>query len=303
MALGAIESLHHAGHEVSVYGKKNILPLFTHHPSVYESYCLQSVTPKFDAAVLCTNSFSSAWDLFWKKIPRRIGFRNEMRSGLLTQALPWEKNDKSTHLVERYHELVAPLGVKAISAPKLVVSDKEKELVKLLYQKHGIDPAKKTVGFHTQAAYGPAKMWPEENFQELAQKLSDQGIQCLFFGTELDRVAVGRICPDGGWNFCGDTTLRLLMGMIERLDLFITNDSGPMHIGDALNVPTLSLFGSTAPSYTAPFSNKHRVLYTEQACSPCFKRVCPIDMRCMHTLKVSYVKEKALSTLYTCASV
>ena len=303
MASGLICSLAKEGHAVSVMGKKGVLPLFENHPSVKRVYHLDDDVRNIDAAVLTTNSFSSAWHMFRKGVKRRIGFRNECRSLLLTDPLPWDKKDKSRHLVERYHELAYPLSIRTISAPSLFVSEKEKALVNLLYTKHGIDPGKKTVGFHSQAAYGSAKMWPKERFTALAKVLSEQGVQCLFFGTEEERLSVEEICPEGGWNFCGETTLRLLMGMIQKLDLFVTNDSGPMHVADALSVKTVSLFGSTSPTYTAPFSNKGRVLYSKTTCSPCFLRECPIHFPCMQSLEVSYVKEKVLLSLFDSARV
>jgi len=79
----------------------------------------------------------------------------------------------------------------------------------------------------------------------------------------------------------GLTTLGQLMGLIKECKLLVTNDSGPMHLGAALGVPQVAIFGSTSEEATGPLSARARVVKHPVECSPCFLRECPIDFRCM----------------------
>ena len=101
-------------------------------------------------------------------------------------------------------------------------------------------------------------------------------------------------------NFCGQTTLRELMALLTHCRLLLTNDTGPMHVAAALGTPAVALFGSTAPELTAPglpTESVHRLLQTPVACAPCFRRVCPIDFRCMTGISVERVVDEILQSL------
>jgi heptosyltransferase-2 len=92
----------------------------------------------------------------------------------------------------------------------------------------------------------------------------------------------------------GETSLRQLMALLARCHLFITNDSGPMHLAAALGLPMVAVFGSTDDRATGPLSPKARIVRHPVACSPCGLRVCPIDFRCMEGITVERVYEAAL---------
>lgn len=87
------------------------------------------------------------------------------------------------------------------------------------------------------------------------------------------------------------------MALISICSLFLTNDSGPMHIADSLGVPLVALFGSTDPVRTGPYRQPSHVLREVVPCAPCFKRVCPIDFPCMKGLTVERVYGAVLETL------
>jgi heptosyltransferase-2 len=90
-------------------------------------------------------------------------------------------------------------------------------------------------------------------------------------------------------NLAGKTTLREAIYLISQCRLFISNDSGLMHIAGALNIPTIALFGSTNPVTTAPAGNKSIIVRREVSCSPCLKETCPTDFRCMKLISVEDV--------------
>src|SRR5262249_37609723 len=95
----------------------------------------------------------------------------------------------------------------------------------------------------------------------------------------------------------GATSLRELACLIEDCDVLVTNDSGPMHIGAALRTPLVSLFGSTDERITGPYGQSDSVINKRVVCSPCFRRFCPIDFRCMKQIEVEEVFQKTLSHL------
>ena len=91
----------------------------------------------------------------------------------------------------------------------------------------------------------------------------------------------------------GRTELSELIAMLACCDLFLTNDSGPMHLAAALRIPTLAIFGSTDEIATGPMSPAAVVLNKRVECSPCLLRECPIDHRCMKRITVEEVAQQA----------
>ena len=92
----------------------------------------------------------------------------------------------------------------------------------------------------------------------------------------------------------GRTTVRRLMALIKQCRLFITNDTGPMHIATAFGVPTVAIFGPTDPATTSPFGSRHELVRHPVDCSPCLLRECPIDHRCMQGISVEMVHAAAM---------
>jgi heptosyltransferase-2 len=246
----------------------------------------------YDTGILLTNSFSSAWWFWAGKIPVRIGYAKHWRRFLLTDPIcpPSEK----MHQVDEYKKLLIPLGISSSKgAPRLYVTEKEvKESKELLYQR-GYKSGHTLIGINPGAAYGSAKCWPIEKFRALSlELLKDQKLFLVFFGDQNTASLVKKICSgldSRVINLAGITSLRELSCIIKDCNLLITNDSGPMHIADAFQVPLVSLFGSTDETLTGPYSQPFSVINKKVSCSPCFKRVCPIDFKCMEQISVEDV--------------
>ncbi len=255
---------------------------------------------KFDTAVLLANSFSSAWWCWEAKIPRRIGYPGHFRRFLLTDRVSWPK--EKMHQVDLYKRLLEPLGVqKSKTAPRLFVSDREVSESKELLVQQGYTKGQTLIGINPGAAYGSAKCWPPERFRALALELLREGF-VVFFGDASTFSLVKEICkglPERVMNLAGVTSLRELACIIKDCDLLITNDSGPMHIAAAFGVPLIALFGSTDHEATGPYGKPEAVVNKRVSCSPCFKRVCPIDFRCMKEISVEEVVEMARNQLAT----
>lgn len=249
---------------------------------------------QYDLGVLLTNSFSSAWWLWMGKVKNRIGFATNLRSPLLTKAVPFPENKETQHLVITYKQLLEPLGIPlSQSDPALYISDEEMRNAKSTLQKFGAVLGKNIiVGINPGAAYGSAKCWLPERFQSVTRHLLENpNIYVVYFGDPSGAPLVNDICkdmPERVINLAGKTNLRELLALIKSCSIFLTNDSGPMHIAAALKVPLLALFGSTSDVRTGPYGIG-KVIHKHVECSPCYKRVCPIDFRCMKRIEVDEV--------------
>ncbi|HSX13645.1 MAG TPA: lipopolysaccharide heptosyltransferase II [Chlamydiales bacterium] len=255
---------------------------------------------KFDLGLLLTNSLSSAW-LFWQgNVKRRIGYSFFPRNLLLTD--PIQCPTRKMHQVDRYKELLHPLGIKhSTTPPRLFVTEKEVAISKELLYQRGYHFGKKLVGINPGASYGSAKCWPVDRFRSLAMDLIKDDVFVVFFGDSSQMDLVKKICqdlPQRVINLAGCTSLRELICLIRDCDVVVTNDSGPMHIATALNTPLVALFGSTDVTVTGPYGQNKAVIHKKVRCSPCLKRECPIDLRCMTQISVNEVAQRVRDILY-----
>lgn len=282
----------------------NIDELFSYHrPNgwIHRQQHLEIIEPlqngKYDLGILLTNSFSSAW-WFWRgNVRNRIGFSGNLRNFLLNKAVPFPKNKETQHLVLTYKELLKPLGIPiSDTSPKLYVAPEEMNAAKELLAKFGIGIGKDVIiGINPGAAFGSAKCWLPDRFQAVSRRLLENPkVRILYFGDQAGTPLVNDICkdlPERVFNLAGKTSLRELMALISCCSIFLTNDSGPMHIAAALDIPLVALFGSTNDTKTGPYGIG-KVIHKHVECSPCYKRVCPIDFRCMTRIEVKEVYDE-----------
>lgn len=156
---------------------------------------------------------------------------------------------------------------------------------------------KKTLGINPGASYGSAKRWYPEKFAEVATGLSS-AYDILIFGgpgevemAEDIEEALKKRNVTGVTNLAGKTDIRTLCQKIGGLDLFITGDSGPMHVAAAYQVPTIAIFGPTKDEETSQWQNPHsRIVKKEMDCAPCMKRTCPLGHHeCMKRIEAEEV--------------
>jgi heptosyltransferase-2 len=250
----------------------------------------------YDLGVLLTNSFSSAW-WFWRgHVKNRIGYATYCRKYLLDYAVPWPKDIENQHLVVTYKMLLEPLGIPLSNTPpKLYVTEQEQITTQHWLARYGVHKKSILIGISPGAAYGSAKCWLPERFQEVSLKLMENpNVVIVFFGDKAGAPLVNDIClnlSDRVINLAGKTTLRELMSFIQACHIFLGNDSGPMHMAYALDVPVLALFGPTSDVKTGPYKGG-KVLHKHVPCSPCYRRECPIDFRCMKNIEVEDVYQE-----------
>lgn len=256
----------------------------------------------FDLGLLLTNSFSSAYWLWRGGVKHRVGFATHWRSLLLNTAVPFPANREKQHLVLTYKALLEPLGIPLSDTPPcLFLTDKERSEARAKLALHGIIPSDSLIGINPGAAYGSAKCWLPERFRGLTEQLIRYtNLKVVYFGDKAGAPLVDMICDgfpkERVVNIAAQTTLRELFACIERCSLFLTGDSGPMHVASALGVPLIALFGSTSDVATGPYKGGV-VIHKHVECSPCYKRTCPIDFRCMKRIETKEVFENVQKIL------
>jgi heptosyltransferase-2 len=249
----------------------------------------------FDCAILLQNAFEAALIAWVARIPNRIGYNRDGRGILLTQAIAVPKRGEiPRHERFYYLELLRRAGVidKLPESPAI-------HLTPLPYG-HGSDT--RTIGVSPGAAYGTAKQWLPERFAEAAGKLATaRGASIALFGSKSERALCNQVAAlligHNVTNHAGQTTLAEFIGLASQCELFLTNDSGAMHIASALGIPTVAIFGATDDVATGPTGSHARVVRQAVECSPCLLRECPIDHRCMTRVSADRVVQEALTVL------
>ncbi|MEX1013133.1 MAG: lipopolysaccharide heptosyltransferase II [Waddliaceae bacterium] len=298
--------------EITVMCQSSVVPLMENNPFVdaivsyrrpngwiHRAHHFEIIEPlrrgKYDLGLLLTNSFSSAWLFWYGNVKNRIGYTGNFRTWLLNRAVAWPKELENQHLVVTYKHILEPLGIPISKTPtQLYVSEQELSEAKELLLRYDIDVEKDVViGVNPAAAFGLAKCWLPERFSEVTRRLiQDPKVKVIYFGDQNSAPLVDSICremPESVLDLAGKTTLRELMALVKCCNVFLTNDSGPMHIAAALGTPVVALFGSTSDVKTGPLGKSVVVIHKHVECSPCYKRTCPIDFRCMKQIEVDEV--------------
>lgn len=245
---------------------------------------------KFDAALILPRSFSSALPPFTARIPRRIGYAGDGRSPMLTDAVPRDPELLRVHRVRYYHHLLKAFGTPPEpKAPSLDVAPEADA-----WAASRVPEGRPLVGINPGATYGEAKQWYPERFIETARRLAKRrGASTVVVGGPAERELGDRVAAEIGdraVSLAGRTDLPQLAAVIRKCGLFLTNDTGPMHVADAVGVPIVAIFGPTDWIATPPYGKKHAIVRTEIECSPCLKRVCPLGHHnCMKRVTVDDV--------------
>jgi heptosyltransferase-2 len=250
----------------------------------------------FDLAIILPRSFRSAFQIYSAQIPIRIGYKNEGRSLLLTHGISRTDEILHRHRVHYYEKLIEPLGkIEKCPPPRIFFREEDQRWAEQTLKNLGISEGSLLVGMNPGATYGLAKCWSPHRFGELGKRLSEKWkANMLLFGKEEERPIAKEILQhmgERGIDLTGKTNLLQLAALLARCRLLITNDTGTMHVATAVQTPVVAIFGSTDPMTTGPWGDGHRVVRKDVPCSPCLKRICPTDHRCMELIKVDEVEE------------
>ena len=212
---------------------------------------------------------------------------------------------KTAHTVEAYTGALSRFNIpRKKEVPRLYPTEHESASAEGRLKSLGIDKNIKLIGFNSGAKW-PTKMWPEENFAQLG-KMITEGPDCrvIIFGGS-DEEAMGRRLAEAigpkAVSLAGQTSLRESAALIQRCHLFITNDSGPMHMATALGTPVIAIFGPTVEGFGFFPLGRSRVIEQDLPCRPCSlhgSRECPKGhFRCMRDISAEYILEVAKDEL------
>ncbi|HEY2930465.1 MAG TPA: lipopolysaccharide heptosyltransferase II [Acidobacteriota bacterium] len=257
---------------------------------------------KFSCALLLQNAMEAALLVRLAGIPRRIGYATDRRGFLLTDAVSVDPAVGRMHQSFYYLDLLTRSGLSNLDYARLAgyrpdarirLSTEQHGMADAFLSSIGVSPERPLAGINPGAFFGSAKRWFPERYAAVADYLAERhNMQVLIFGSSNEIEIARRIeqnMKTRPFVLSGKTTLMELISLINRCDLFITNDSGPMHLASALDRPMIALFGSTDETATGPLSGRSRVIHKPVECTPCFLRECPIDLRCFKQIEVAEV--------------
>ncbi|AYV21234.1 lipopolysaccharide heptosyltransferase II [Vibrio mediterranei] len=245
-------------------------------------------------AYVLPNSAKSALIPLFASIPHRIGWKGEMRFGLLTDLRPNKRIFQ--YYVERFVALASSkeamkqeVQLEHCPRPELEVDG---SIQKQAFKKFQLDISRKVVGMCPGAEFGPAKRWPDMHYAEVAQHVIDSGYQVWLFGSGKDREVTEKIrsaltlkAQQYCFNLAGTTSLIEAVDLLAACHTVVSNDSGLMHISAAVGCNVIAVYGSSSPDYTPPLTDKLHIVHTDIDCRPCFKRECPLGhLDCLQKL-------------------
>ncbi len=266
---------------------------------------------RYDLAVLFQKAFGAALMAWLARVPRRVGYDTDKRGPLLTKAIHETPEARAVHHVEYFLRVAGAAGCDVNGAGRRVyfpLDEDSRRHASTMLSAAGADRFPFLAAIATGASKAP-RAWHPERFAEIARHLArNLGAGIVIVGGPGDRSAARLIMEavgDRGIDTTGRTTVRQMAALIERCSVFVGNDSGPMHLAAALDVPTLAIFGPGTPARTAPYMPEHRfiALTTNFHCSPCrqdFFRECEpapsLKPMCLETVTVDQARE-ALNAL------
>ncbi len=251
-----------------------------------------------DAALIFPRSLRSALAPWLARIPVRVGYDAPGRRRFLTHPLSGWRPLRSAHRSTYFASLADAFGADVDGdwslAPKQdAVDDAERLLLAL-----GRKTERPLVVLEPGASYGAAKCWPAEKFGDLARALTEDGsADVVTVGTEatrpIERIVAQR--APGLMRGAGRTDdLSVLIGLLSKADVVVSNDTGPMHVAAAVGAPVLALFGASDPVVSSPIGpGTRKVIYEPEPCSPCFLRTCPVEGHpCLSKIGVERVERE-----------
>jgi len=248
--------------------------------------------PLLNQKIVLTKDFLSMIDIAKNigEFDYFVSFRSSIRSKLFGRIIRSKhkyyyskRSFTKGHQVERYNSFINRILSKELAPGPLKV-----------YLKDRLKKSpKKTLGINPGATYGSAKIWPYERFSEVAIALSKKfdiyllgGKNEINIANEIEKLLLVKGIKNFT-NLSGKTSVNQLMQIIENLDIFITGDSGPMHIAAAFNIPSVCIFGPTKQNETSQWGNFNSVIVSKKLnCQPCMKRTCPLKHNnCMNLIE------------------
>ena len=287
MATPAIENLinYYKNSQVVLIGSSVSVEIFKNHPNVSEIHILNK-------------KYLSLFKIAKKlgKFDTFLSFRGSIRSVFFKLFISSEykyqykqSNFKNGHQVEKYNNFINKSLNTEFSPGHLIIYPDDS----LTKKPYSLNKLKPMLGINPGATYSESKRWHPEKFAKVATELSNK-FDILIFGGPNEKEIAGDIekalIEKGVINYqnlAAKTSVEELIYHISTLDLFVSGDSGPIHIAAAFQVPTVTIFGPTKDKETSQWMNlKNTIVKKGLDCQPCMKRNCPLKHNnCMKLIK------------------
>ncbi len=322
MMTPALRALRQSGvGQLVVSGRAYLAPLLEGHPHVdrfepapergiraQRQAAASLAEANFDAAVCFPDSTRAALLPALAGIPVRVGYAREpLRRALLTQALPPPRDENGRRvpisMIERFLRITRALGCDdAGETMELHVDPGARERVRSRLAAAGLGPGTDYVVVTPGASFGASKLWPPEHFASACDRMEKElGLRAVLApgpGEEAIARAIADEAHSEPIRLGGASSgLADLVALLADARLLLTNDTGPRHIAVALSRPVVCVIGPTDQRHTAHLLERQRVLREEFPCSPCHRKRCPIDHRCMTQLAPARVVAAARELL------
>lgn len=226
----------------------------------------------------------------------------QRRAALLDRRVAWEP---TAHVADRFAAVLQAAGLPTLAGPGPlhVPPDSARRAHELWLR----DDAAHVLIHPGSGDHFAGRRWPPERFAALARRLADEGVEVLLSGSARERRLVQRIARashGSARSLAGSLAPELFLGLIASADLVVTNDTAPLHIADALGVPTVGLYGPNTPHRYGPRRPGSRALFADLVCSPCLddrgrKRSNCRHFACMTALPVDAAHAAARAALAT----
>jgi len=259
---------------------------------------------KFDLALILHPTNRVHLLTFLAGIPERLGYNHKI-GFLLTRRREHTKQEGKKHEAEYNLDLLCDLGITGNARDLFMPIRDESELwVKDLFVKQGIKDTDKILAVNPGASC-PSKVWPAERFAQVAEKLARRyNFKILILAGPKDMHLADKVAQEmkgKAINLAGKTSISQLAGILKRCVLFISNDSGPVHIASALGTPVISIFGRNqaglSPQRWGPLGGRSKYLHKEVGCIQCLAHNCVKEFACLKAISVEDVLAAAESVL------
>ncbi|MCP4253191.1 MAG: lipopolysaccharide heptosyltransferase II [Candidatus Scalindua sp.] len=210
----------------------------------------------------------------------RLGFEfagREIFYNMRYQSKVFPVSAEERHMVDYYLDLLTHIGLEAKQRqPEIFLSTDEKENADKLLEKAGVNVESRIIGIHPGGNY-QSQRWPIKRFAAISDHLiTNYNVKVIIFAGQAEKQLLSEFRDYAVKSpiFLEDLSLREFMSTLSHCCLFLCNNSGPLHIATALNIPTVSTMGPTIPYHWWPCGKNHIVLREDLECSPCKKGIC-----------------------------
>lgn len=256
---------------------------------------------RFDLFFVLPDSFSSALNAYFTGAKVRVGYKKECRNIMLNLRL--NQPDRVIHRTYKYLNILKEFLSKYCNIKPYVIEKdfKRNAKVHIFLTKQELQRGKrllksirrKIIGINPNAS-AQSRRWFKERFAQLADKIiKELKYNVIFFGSKEEKNYVCnllKLMTQKAYNLAGKINLREYIAILKHLDLFITNDTGPMHLANAVGTPVIAIEGAADVRETGMFNKNKRIYINKHlSCSPCVRNVCPYNYECLYAIEVSDV--------------